>query len=118
MLLHRYMVSQLSDKMRHLLILILCLVHYQVQASDWLNRTVRVDLIVQQQSFIRQYGPEQSEQMRMHSTDSIATNGQYPWTVKTTAWAIQEGFGIGVVCAGTIINNNFALSNLRCAGQT
>ncbi|KAG4077680.1 hypothetical protein HA402_015723 [Bradysia odoriphaga] len=58
-----------------------------------------------------------SDEMRIHSTDTNATNGQYPWTVLTTAWAMQVGFGVGTTCASTIISNNFALSNLRCAGQ-
>lgn len=114
---HWYMVSYFTAKMRYLMIFILCLVQFEVQASDWLNRTVRVDLITRRQNFVRHYESERSEQKMIHSTDIIATNGQYPWTIKTTAWAIQGELGTGVVCAGTLINNNFVLSILRCAGQ-
>lgn len=101
--------------MSSLLIFALCLIQVQVQASDWLDRTVRVDLITHQQDIDRQY--KTFDQMAIRSTDSNATNGQYPWTVMTAAWAIQGKFGMGNICTSTIISKDFLLSDLRCAGQ-
>ncbi len=100
-------------KMRYL-ILILCLLQFKVEASDWLNRTVRVDLIVNRKNFdTLQDLYERSERM---TSVVEATNGQYPWSVMTTAWIFQGGIGIGVTCSCSIISKNYALSNLRCVG--
>lgn len=97
------------------IILILCLVQFKVQASDWLNRTVRVDLIINRRTFDPQYDLFQRSERISSGVD--ATNGRYPWTILTTAWSEQgSGFRTGISCAGTIINSNFVLSDLYCVG--
>lgn len=105
-------------KMRYL-ILVLCLVPFTVDASDWLNRTIRVDLIVDRINH-RPFDPKydilvQSERI---SSGVNATNGQFPWTIYTTAWLDQgTGYRIGTPCAGSIISSNFVLSDFLCVGQ-
>jgi len=92
------------------------LVQVQVQASDWLNRTVRVDLIVNsnRRSFDPQYDLlERSDRL---SNGVNATNGQYPWSILTIAWS-GSGVRVGTSCSGTIISNNFVLSDFHCVGQ-
>jgi len=104
-------------KMRYL-ILILCLVPFQVRASDWLNRTIRVDLIADRFNH-RAFDPKYDilERSERISSGVNATNGQYPWNILTTAWSNQgSGFRIGTTCSGTIISNNFVLSDLHCVG--
>lgn len=97
------------------LILILCLVQFHVQASDWLNRTTRVDLITNRVNFDPQYDLfERSERM---ISGVNATNGQYPWSIMHTAWSILGGSAIGTTCAGTIITNTFAVTDLWCVGR-
>lgn len=102
------------------LILILCLVSsVSVQASDdWLNRTVRVDLIVNRELMFNRHYDRSIERASERIKGAVnATNGQYPWSVMTTAWIINGEFAIGVSCTGTIISNNFVLSVLRCVNQ-
>lgn len=101
------------------LIVILCLLQLRVQANDWLDRTIRVDLIVNDTSkaFDQRYDSlKQSNTILSSATN--ATNGQYPWSIFTTAW-IDNGAGlrVGVPCSGAIINENFALSDFSCTGQ-
>ncbi len=99
-------------------ILILCLGQFQVHANDWLNRTVRVDLIVNGNR--RAFDPKFDllKQSVRISSGVNATNGQYPWTILTSAWSEQgSGFRVGTPCAGTIIRNNFVLSDFHCVGQ-
>lgn len=97
------------------LILVLCLVQFQVQAIDWLNRTIRVDLIVNRS---RAYDPQYDlfELSERISSGVNATNGQYPWSILTIAWS-GTGVRVGNICSGTIIGNNFVLSDLYCVGQ-
>lgn len=99
-------------------ILILCLLkfHVAVHASDWLNRTVRVDLIVNRVATDKQYHILQRQERILSAVN--ATNGQYPWTIHTTAWSDQgSGMLYGVSCAGSIISENFVLSDFHCVGQ-
>ncbi|XP_037040519.1 coagulation factor X-like [Bradysia coprophila] len=104
------------------LILILCAVSLKVEASDWLNRTVRVDLIVDQSTInVRTFDPKFDSLVQSENILNAvnATNGQYPWVIRTTAWSDQGGgFRFGTPCAGTIINSNFVLSDFHCIGQT
>lgn len=99
-------------------ILILCLVQFQVQASEWLNRTIRVDLIVNRNQ--RAYDPqfdilERSERI---SSAVNTTNGQFPWSILTIAWSDHgSGFRIGTTCSATIISSDFALTDLTCVGH-
>lgn len=101
------------------LILIFCLVQLQVQASDWLNRTIRVDLIVAGNH--RAFDPKYD--LLDRSTERFlgganATNGQYPWSILTTAWSDAiPGWRFGTTCSGTIISSNFVLSDLHCVRQ-
>lgn len=100
------------------IILILCLVQHQVQANDWLNRTIRVDLIVDGNR--RAYDPKYDllEQTESITSGVNATNGQYPWTIFTTAWSdAGSGFRIGYSCSGTIVSPNFVLSDYHCVGS-
>ncbi|KAJ6648528.1 hypothetical protein Bhyg_03758, partial [Pseudolycoriella hygida] len=85
-----------------------------VEASDWLNRTVRVDL---RTSFT---ALEEHEKFFLRSENTLhgvdATNGQYPWSVLMIAWE-YTGFGLytGTFCSSSIISKNFALSDIYCA---
>jgi len=101
-------------------ILISCLVQFQVQASaDWLNRTVRVDLIVDRSSY-RAFDPKYDKliQSERIANGVNATNGQYPWTILTTAWSGPPGgLRVGTPCSATIISSNFVLSDFHCVGQ-
>ncbi|XP_037027374.1 uncharacterized protein LOC119068073 [Bradysia coprophila] len=102
------------------LIVILCLLQFRVQAFDWLDRTIRVDLIVDRtrRDFDPRYDSikQQSETMLISATN--ATNGQYPWSIFTTAWIDTEvGLREAILCSGTIISENFALSDISCTGQ-
>lgn len=104
-----------------LVLLILSLVQFQVQASsDWLNRTVRVDLTVNKNG--RAYDPQYDtvELWREVLSGVAATNGQYPWSVYTIAWAdIPDlpGARWGQMCLSTIIGTNFMLTDFFCVGH-
>lgn len=103
----------------HFFVLILCLVQVQVQGSDWLNRTVRVDLIVSGNR--RAYDSRYDLLVQSGETSGgiNATNGQYPWIIHTTAWSEPfSGFRIGVGCAGVIISGNNFLSEESCVGKS
>lgn len=86
-------------------------------SSDWLNRTIRVDLTVDRinhRAFDSRFDLlVQSEQL---SSGVNATNGQYPWSILTTAWS-GTGTRVGTPCAGSIISSNFVLSDLNCVGR-
>lgn len=101
------------------LILVLCLVFINVDASDWLNRTVRVDLIVDHIN-VRAFDPKYDSLIHSERiSDGVnATNGEFPWIIYTTAWSGDAGGArIGIPCAGSIINNNFVLSDFYCVGR-
>jgi len=104
------------------LILILCLVLFKVEASDWLNRTIRVDLIVDRSNH-RAFNPKHDLLVQSESISSssgvFASNGQYPWIITTTALSDQgSGIRSGIGCAGTIISSSFVLSDFHCLGRT
>lgn len=87
-----------------------------MESSDWLNRTARVDLIVNRKAFDTQY--DLLEGTKAVTSGINATNGQYPWSIFTIAWAhTGSGSATGVSCAGTIIANDFVLSDLHCTGR-
>ncbi|XP_037044801.1 uncharacterized protein LOC119080505 [Bradysia coprophila] len=97
--------------------LILCLVQFQVQASDWFNRTVRVDLIVNSngRAYDSQYDSLELSEDLLSSV--IATNGEYPWNIYTIAWGdVAPGSRHGQMCLSTIISNNFFLTDFFCVG--
>lgn len=96
-------------------IFILCSVGFQIQAADWLDRTVRVDLITTRKNFDPQY--DLFERTETMTSAVSATNGQYPWSIMTVAWATQGLISIGVTCSGTIIAKEFSLSSLRCVNR-
>lgn len=94
---------------------ILCLIQCQVEASDWLNRTIQVNLIVpaNRRAFDANYDVlEQSETILSDWVN--ATNGQYPWTIYTTAWS---SIRVGTGCTGTIISDTIVLSDLHCTRE-
>ncbi|KAG4077419.1 hypothetical protein HA402_002846 [Bradysia odoriphaga] len=98
--------------------LILCLAQFQVQASDWFNRTVRVDLIVNNngRAYDSQYDSLELSKELLSGLRS--TNGQYPWSIYTIAWAdLGEGSRHGQICLSTIISNNFFLTDFFCVGH-
>ncbi|XP_037044850.1 uncharacterized protein LOC119080542 [Bradysia coprophila] len=98
--------------------LILCLAQFQVQASDWFNRTVRVDLIVNSngRAYDSQY--DSLELSKELSSGLIATNGQYPWSIYSIAWAdLGQGSRHGQMCLSTIISNNFFVTDFLCVGH-
>jgi len=92
-------------------LLVLCLFAFQVDASDWSHRTIRVDLDTNRTVSDRLNGFfEQSER----SPNGVnVTNGQYPWSILTTAWSGSRGIG----CTSSIISENFALTDLHCTGR-
>ncbi|KAJ6648939.1 Transmembrane protease serine 11B-like protein [Pseudolycoriella hygida] len=96
-------------------ILILCVCKLQVEAFDWFNRTIRVDLSTNRESLARQ------DEFLVNSERSLngvnATNGQYPWSILTVAWSKGPESWIGIPCAGSIISENFALTDIRCTGR-
>lgn len=100
------------------IIFILCLVQSQVLASEWQNRTVRVEFNVNNK--VRAYDPQYDILEGLETPTSIssavnATNGRYPWTILTIAWGDwQGGFRIGTTCTGTLITNNLFLSDIFC----
>ena len=94
-------------------VIILWSVAFQVQASsDWLNRTVRVDLIVNREA--SQYDWSERFSPRIVFSGIDATNGQYPWTFLTIS---RTTLNIGIPCSGTIISDSFFLSEATCVGR-
>ncbi|KAJ6648529.1 hypothetical protein Bhyg_03759, partial [Pseudolycoriella hygida] len=94
--------------------ILLCLCKIQVEASDWLNRTVRVDLQTNRTGFAGE------EKFLVNSEDALngvnATNGQHPWSVFIIAWVdMGGGFFSGTFCSSSIISKNFALTDISCA---
>lgn len=109
--------QSVSQRMRFN-ILLLCLILFQVEASDWLNRTIRVDLIVNRSG--RAYDPQYDslEQSTEIFGGIDATNGQYPWNIFTIAWVeLQFGSRQGQLCLSTIISGKFFLTDFFCAGH-
>lgn len=98
-------------------ILILCLVQLQVQANDWLNSTVRVDLIVNPNRTAFDPQNDLFERSERFLSGVNATNGQYPWSIMIGARG-NDSFGnrYALVCSGIIISSNFVLTDLHCAG--
>ncbi|KAJ6649507.1 putative thiopurine S-methyltransferase [Pseudolycoriella hygida] len=101
------------SKMRYL-ILILCLCKLQVEASDWLNRTIQRDLSL---SLWSEDGQERYfvQTEKTFNAGANATNGQYPWTFYIIAWSnIAAGSWTGEMCSSSIISQNFALTAFYC----
>lgn len=112
----RTTASQLVFNKMSFIILVLCLFTFQVDASDWLNRTIRVDLDTDRTAFDLQKKLLQQPERTLNGIN--ATNGQYPWSILTTGWSCTgAGPCIGRTCAGSIISENFALSDFHCTGQ-
>lgn len=87
---------------------------FQVQATDWLNSTVRVDLVVDPN--LKTFDP------RFDLFDGFlsgvnATRGQYPWSIMIGAWRFDQfGNRGGILCSAIVISNNYALTDLHCTG--
>ncbi|KAJ6648940.1 Transmembrane protease serine 11D [Pseudolycoriella hygida] len=109
-------ILQPAVKMMRYFILILCMCKLQVEASDWFNRTIRVDLSTNRTNLARQNEILVNSERSLNGVN--ATNGQYPWSILTIAWS-NLGFGswVGTSCAGSIISENFALTDIHCTGQ-
>lgn len=109
-------VSQSVFNTMWFIILILCLFTFQVDASDWSSRTIRVDLNTNRTAFDRQNGLFEQAARSLNGVN--ATNGQYPWSIMTTAWSGNgAGSWIGITCSSSIISENFALTDLHCTGR-
>lgn len=99
-------------------ILILCLFKLQVEASDWANRTIRVDLNTNPTTVVanRRNGPLEQAVRTLNGLN--ATNGQYPWTILTSARSSAgSGAWAGITCSSSIISENFALTDFYCTGR-
>ncbi|XP_037025044.1 plasma kallikrein-like [Bradysia coprophila] len=97
------------------IIFLLCLYCVQASGADWLNRTIRVDFVVDREVFHAFHDQNDfPRESPINDRRGInATNGQFPWTIFTRARSPTQG----ALCTGTIISDSYFLSDLRCLGQ-